>query len=245
MFIIKYPDNTLIGVIHIPKTAGTTLRLCLTNSVKQTALIKKIVNYRGPLDEQNQEITIYDYWEISHNVDLAHIAYKFVNHYINIKNCQVKMWLTCVRNPYSRIYSAYCWHQTQKKMKYDDQSFNLFIQTELTGVINNYIKQRLLNQQYDANYIHFIPAYMLLEGLDKNLYIIRQECFEEELILVMNNLNLKLTTIQPQHCLNEKISRDYEYIKHYDRLSLFFIEILYNKDFLKYNYRKLNLKLFK
>jgi hypothetical protein len=84
--------------------------------------------------------------------------------------------------------------------------------------------------------------WMIVANNNKNIemnYIIRQECFDRELSMLLNKLQLSNVKTAPRHCLHNKISKDYEHLTHYTALSLYIIEKLYHKDFTIFLYNKL------
>lgn len=261
--LIVESDGLLIVFIHIPKTAGTTLRQILESSLQI---------YFSDLKKIKAKIVCYDYWSVSNGIDLAHVPLRFFPDYYPpdsnwiqtrgvksptsriINRCNPRGFkpkldqakfttLTCVRNPYARIYSAYCWHSKQKGLSSSPDEFKLFLISKLSEIVMEHNKSFQLGLPPSSEYIHFIPMWMMVsdqDGILKVDQIIRQEEFDQQVLSLLNKLGLPIPKqYSSAHCTKKTPPEPYGYIKHYNQETLELIEKLYQKDFEVFGYRKL------
>ena len=72
--LIVESDGLFMVFIHIPKTAGTTLRQILESSLR--------IHFSKPSDNSsNHRVVCYGYWNILNGVDLAHVPFRFFQNY--------------------------------------------------------------------------------------------------------------------------------------------------------------------
>ncbi len=310
--LIVESDGLQIVFIHIPKTAGTTLRQILELSLKIHFAKSTSTNpfQSSPLEDSKtvgdlrekapHQVICYGYWNVSNGIDLAHIPFRFFQNYyppnpdwirnsggtpgtgqarrrtrmnpIKVANLlqpanndnsisqskqlisgfQVKRkdmdksrftWVTCVRNPYARIYSAYCWYNREKRVPSSPDGFRFFVAIKLRKIVENYNRMFKENQPPSPEYIHFIPMWMMVsdrDGIPKVDHIIRQEEFDQQVPALLKRLHLPLPSKYSNiHCRDRSPPPSYDYLKHYDPETKNIVETLYQRDFELFGYRKL------
>ena len=281
--LIVESDGLFMVFIHIPKTAGSTLRRILELSLRKHF---SAVGNKHSENINNHRVICYGYWNILNGVDLAHVPFRFFQNYYPpnpdwIKNTggftetrqfmrrrmgstgvtnllqrpilttQIKKeninkakftWITCVRNPYSRIYSAYCWYNKEKRLPSSPDGFRFFVIIKLTKIVEIYNRSFKENRLPSPEFIHFIPMWMMIsdkDGIPKANHIIRQEEFDQQVPLLLKRLNLPIPDKYSNiHCKNKSPPSSYEYLKHYDHDTSKIIEKLYALDFEWFGYRR-------
>jgi len=193
----------------------------------------------------------YGYWYVSNKIDLAHIPRRFISRfyppedkYSNIDYNDYYC-ISCVRNPYSRIFSAYSWYQRERRRPINTEEFNSFIVKRLPLIVADYHRQFNLGEVPSSEFIHFMPMWMMLadyKGDIKYNFIIRQETFSSDVLMLMDRLKLplnrkSLTNGLINHHKTTGGRGCYDHINHYNHLTLKVIEILYNRDFKLFGYR--------
>nr|QBK90815.1 MAG: sulfotransferase family protein [Pithovirus LCPAC201] len=313
--LIVESDGLFMVFIHIPKTAGTTLRQILelslkihfakpnssrSNSSKAKSSSENIEIMRDLKEKAQPRVICYGYWNISDGIDLAHVPFRFFQNYyppnpdwignlgkssetkrfdrrvrtdhikvanllqpVNgndlisrserlVRKTQTKrkdtdksrfIWITCVRNPYARIYSAYCWHKKEKRLPSSPEGFRFFLIVKLREIVKNYNQSFIENRPPSPEYIHFIPMWMMVsdrDGIPKVDHIIRQEEFDQQVPALLKKLNLPIPNKYSNiHCRNKSPPPSYDYLKYYDQETLELIETLYSRDFELFGYRRL------
>lgn len=259
MLLIRMADITII-LIHVPKTAGTTIRELLMGGIKKkykNVKVNSIFSF-GFVDSKSsnnkskwesiklndnsksKEICCYNNWFIWNNIDLAHIPRRNISDFYILNNISRVYWITCVRNPYSRIYSAYSWYVKEKDMKSDCIEFNKFVTQKLPGIIVNYYKQYFNNEILNNQYIHFVPMWMILINENNEFdydYILRQENLNNDVYSMMESLKIPIEKISPHKNKTTGGRFYYDHLEHYTLEAINMIELLYNRDFILFGYR--------
>lgn len=216
MFIYYNGSKTII-FIHIPKTAGTTIRHVLRFNASSSGS-----KFLELTDTQN-------------NVDVGHLPLYMLPTYfpdLQLDQCTI---LTCIRNPFDRVYSAYLFCQRHYP---DVPMFKLpflqFVKTTLRQIVEGQVKSFLQRQNLPYLGVHFAPAYIFLTDINgkvKHDFLVHQGNFKDEFSSVLNCLKLKDIGDIQENCSNNKVTKPYEYYHHYDAQSLDIIRHLYNQDF--------------
>ena len=193
----------------------------------------------------------HGYWSNYDGVDLAHVPYRYFQEYYPPDNpgsiplnVSKYTWITSVRNPYDRIYSAYCWHTSQNNIDNTLESFNIFVLHELPKIVTDFFVDFAVGIPPKDKYIHFIPMWMMLTDekghILKANYILRQETFNTDLITLFKGLKLPLPSrYSNSHCTNKNPPPIYSYLSNYSYSGLQIIETLYEKDFKYFGYQRL------
>lgn len=213
-----------------------------TRSILRLDLLR-IHDIVRPMPPMPPKTTCYGYWHIHRGVDLAHVPRShFQSFYPPDRAYRVNKrdfrWITSVRNPYSRIYSAYCWYMRENFMKVDCVEFNRFVIERLPLIIANYHKQFEAKEVPSCRHIHFMPMWMMLApepgvATPQFDYVIRQENFANDVRELLKELNLPYTGKDVRHHHSRgKGTGNYDHIQHYTIESLQVIECLYARDFL-------------
>lgn len=237
MLIIDNPDVTIV-LIHIPKTAGTTLRRLITKCAVSKGA--KIVNMRGPLSKTSCN-GIYSYWQIYQSTDLAHIPLQYVNKYYPIDNSKPVRYVASVRCPYARTYSAYAWQQKERNQSVTNHDFNQFVVTRLAKIVTDYYESHAKGELPNYEYIHFMPMWMMLTDKNGSIhfdYMIRQEIFNQEILSLFDQLDFKLndTDIQKETRHHATTNNYDNYVTMYNSVARRIVQILYRRDFIIFGY---------
>lgn len=194
--------------IHIPKTAGTSTEYFLGNIYGYS------YNY------------IYECVHSLNNYNILHLGHDQqhnpIHYYRNLYK-HINFIFTIVRNPYSRLLSAYSFY----KNYIEDKEKNLSIeQWFFTEKINN--KKELSTYNH-----HIIPQHWYTEDLNKFSYICKYETLDADINYIKNILNIK-----------KKINYLWEFktIKHHASFSdinniLRDVNLYYEQDFILFNYQ--------
>jgi len=242
MLILERSDVTIV-VIHVPKTAGTTLRHLLINSLRRNNR-RMIVNHvERPVTDLVRG-QVYSYWHIYKEVDLAHIPVRNINDYYPINHKKPIRYITLVRSPYSRIYSAYAWYKRERREETNIDGFNKFVVERLPKIVANYYQNYIRGEMPTAEYIHFIPMWMMLVDKIGELqfdYLLRQESFNNDVKSLMEDLNLPLSPFllngnYRQHATDSNSTND-SHLDKYTFESMRIIELLYRRDFILFGYK--------
>lgn len=235
MIIAEYPDFILV-LVHIPKAAGSSLRLTL-RQYKKTA------------------ITWVEYTTISNNVDQTHtcLYYDYIQSKIGNSKLPLKI-VTSVRNPYDRIYSAFLFNrrtnhyrryrlQNHPRIEWFKKDFLDFVKNELTSWVEDYRKSSKEGKPLETVGVHFAPITIFLtdkEGKMRGDYFVRQETFNVDVEEVCRKLFKSSPAARTFNCSNMSTPpRTHGYLKYYDSQSLAIINRLYSDEFLLFGYRKL------
>ncbi len=333
--LVLESDGLCLAFIHIPKTAGTTLRQMLENAIKQRFLgtevnsvihcpspklysskihtstvipenqpvetdAPRILNLSGdshslpngndrnirlpqqtkqelPTSTEGPRVVCYGYWQISDGVDLAHVPRRHFQDYYpppdaagqngklpdywsaagsDQENYKPQsgyplqkpdksrfIWITCVRNPYTRIFSAYCWYNKKRGLPASPQGFRFFLRYRLRRIVNDYRQMFATQQPPAAEFIHFIPMWMMVSeqnGVPNVDYIVRQENFESDMARLMTRLKLPWSNEHRNaHCREESPPLPYSYLDCYDDDTRAIVEDLYQEDFNYFGYRRI------
>lgn len=123
--MILFFDQQLYVYIHIPKNSGKYIR--------------------DRIDKKN---IIKSYWDVSNNLDLAHIPYMLRSKYI--KNDKEITYFSYSRNPYHRLISAYFYLNSQKKP------------CDFIDFCKNILPKHNFDLSFRSNIIHYYPQYLFV-----------------------------------------------------------------------------------
>jgi hypothetical protein len=206
--------------LHNPKAAGSSIRKALAQYDDRD-------NFYWDHEDNNR---------LGRIVDKAHIVLDDFSVYPDIALLEDYFTFGFVRNPYSRVYSAF---QERVRQWGDNQGrdINEFIRTELNEI----------NIRYDWNYIHFCPQYFFFYqgGKSRSDFIGRFETIQRDFARAVNLGGLD-TNLELQH-LNrssdddgdpDRAKRPDYYLEKFDAESLTIINRLYDRDFVYFGYDK-------
>jgi hypothetical protein len=213
-------DRKKFIFLHNPKAAGSSIR-------------SAFVNYD---DRDNFFWDHEDNVKLSRVVDKAHITLDDFSVYPDAPLIEEYFVFGFVRNPYSRVYSAFLERKSQWGLS-DDVDFNQFVQTELNEI----------NIRFDWNFIHFCPQsyFFYSAGKCKADFIGRFEHLKRDFPRALNLAKLDTDVDLPY--LNRRTSSTdpsgdrpdlKDYLEKYDPDSLSLINRLYDRDFVYFGYDK-------
>ncbi len=235
MIIAEYPDFLLI-VVHIPKAAGSSLRLTLRQYKKDAIRWEEYTNIVNQVD-QTHTCLYYDY-----------LQSKITNSKLPLKI------ITSVRNPYDRIYSAFLFNQRtdhyrrnrlqgHPRIKWFQVDFLDFVKKELSSWVEDYRKSSKEGKSLETVGVHFAPISIFLTdqtGRMRGDYFVRQETFSQDVDKVCQKLFGSLPRERTFNCSNKSTPpRTHGYLKYYDNQALAIINKLYSDEFILFGYRKL------
>jgi hypothetical protein len=155
--------------------------------------------------------------------------------------------ITCIRNVYDRIYSAYLF---EKRQRYPcipkGRGFIDFVKLDLPKIVQQQLKLFEGKEKLHFDGIHFVPMYVFVTDKNNELkynHLIHQENFEEEVQSVFEKLGLTGNKIPTMLCSSSTPPIPYEYIQQYDNEAMRIVEKLYKRDFEIFNYPKLSLRI--
>ena len=213
-------DRKRFVFIHNPKAAGSSIRSVLASYD----------------DRDNFYWDHEDNVKLSRVVDKAHITLDDFSVYPDAPLIEDYFVFGFVRNPYSRVYSAFLERNSQWGIT-GDIDFNQFVRSELNEI----------NIRFDWNYVHFCPQFHFFYrgGKCKADYIGRFEKLRRDFPRVVNLANLDTDVDLPY--LNRRTTDGRrsgetpdlsEYLGKYDPVSLAVVNRLYDKDFVYFGYEK-------
>jgi len=197
--------------IHIPKTAGTSMEHFLGSIYGYTdSYIERCIygtEPNNPLDLGNnkQHNPIHVYNNILNNIDFS---------------------FTIVRNPYSRLISAYIF-------------FKHHIEIQKFGTTSNlsfsewFLKEKINDKELIITYNHhLLPQMWYIEDIKKFSYIMRYETLKEDIPILLNKLQIQTPIVFPH-----KFKRRHNYIDYSDIKNILpEIYKYYKEDFETLNY---------
>lgn len=206
--------------LHNPKAAGSSIR---------SALAKYD-------DRDNYYWDHEDNVRLSRVVDKAHITLDDFSVYPDAPLIEDYFVFGFVRNPYSRVYSAFLEKNSQWGVT-EDVDFNQFVQTELNEI----------NIRFDWNFVHFCPQFYFFYrgGKCQADFIGRFESLKRDYPRAMNLAHLDVDADLPylnRRTTDAGVSADgaqlHEYLDKYDANSLNVVNRLYDRDFVYFGYDK-------
>lgn len=208
--------NNKIIFLHIGKCAGTSIEQHLLN--KYTDIVFKQLKVTEPN---------YEYmfgYEPKYGCYLQHAdinLYKKIG--FNLKDYFV---FTIVRNPYNRLFSAYCYNFD---IKQDDKDiytkFNDFVHNDLKRYYN-------YNKGYTVNHFGEMNKYTHLEDYVVNKIVKFERLYEELDFIEFKDDNRRPAKTNASMFYNN-------YMEAYDQKSLSVVNTIYEKDFELYNYKNI------
>jgi hypothetical protein len=206
-------DNVNLLHIHIPKTGGTSVQTYFSSI------------YKIPLNNKSLFFFINDNEKIKHNLQidssLQHISYvtmvKYKDYFnINFENIQM---ITVVRNPYDRIVSALFFI---KRIHTNSTKEDVFRE------INLFLSSKLVDN-------HNLPQYRFIIDetgeIVPNIKILRTETLNADMHA------LGYTDFDTRTNVNHHKTDYYSYL---NNESIQLINEVYDEDFKRFNYPKLN-----
>lgn len=256
----KYKQVDIKRIERLPQDhSGSSSVLLNSNKNKSSNLPP--VGCKQPILGNNSNIIVptkkdsvlticYGYWHICNNVDLAHIPRRHVHKFYPpdrsyIIDKKKFYWVSCVRNPYSRIYSAYAWFMKENHLTLDCKQFNKFVIHQLPKIIADYCEQFMKGEIPHYRYIHFMPMWMMLAEDDGKPYydfIVRQETFATDVCCLMEGLKIPLNRESIMNGREYKHRTTggkvyYDHLQHYTSEAINIIEKLYGRDFIMFGYK--------
>lgn len=201
-------DNPKFIFIHIPKNSGTAMSENLLKVYKQAKQLKWV--------------------DPSNGLDKMHLYYNVQNKYIPKEIINTSFKFCIVRNPYTKLCSAY--YYLKNRFKY--QNINDFVKNHLD---EDFIFGRELEKN-DAR-VHFRPQYTFVydKFLEKRVdFVIKYENLNEDIEYINEKFGLKIPCYGEENKYN-----DLDIIKNLDRDSIKIINNLYARDFEYFNYEKI------
>ena len=166
------------------------------------------------------------------NLGLGHMTARGYIKAFGYKNYMSMYKFTFVRNPYSRVQSAYNFLKKGGMNSYDNEFAQKYINQYKD--INDFIINGLDKVDNIKKWIHFRPQYEFIEYYGKNVvdFIGKIENIDKDYQYIMNVLGIKngLTT----H--NKLQNKNDEFMKYFNEESKKIIYKIYRKDFEKFNY---------
>ena len=206
--------------LHNPKAAGSSIRCALAKYD----------------DRDNFYWDHEDNVRLSRVVDKAHITLDDFSVYPDAPLVEDYFVFGFVRNPYSRVYSAFLEKNSQWGVT-EDVDFNQFVQTELNEI----------NIRFDWNFVHFCPQFYFFYrgGKCQADFIGRFESVKRDYPRALNLANLDAEGDLPylnRRTTDAGLSGDTpqlnEYLDKYDPDSLRVVNRLYDRDFVYFGYDK-------
>jgi hypothetical protein len=200
--------------IHIPKTAGTSMEYFLgalygyTDSYIERCIYNIEPNNLLDLGNDKQHNPIHVYNNILFSIDFI---------------------FTIIRDPYSRLISAYIFFKNYIEIKQFGKMSNL-------SFSEWFLKEKINNKESITTYNHhLLPQMWYIQDIKKFSYILRYERLKEEIPILLNKLNIG-TPIPFPH----KFKRRNNYIDYSDIKDVLpEINRYYNEDFETLNYPKI------
>jgi chondroitin 4-sulfotransferase 11 len=167
------------------------------------------------------------------NMGLGHLSVReYINLFGLIKYKSLYSF-TFVRNPYSRVQSAYNFLKKGGMNSVDEKFANKFIHK--FEDLNDFILHGLNESEEIQRWIHFIPQYEFLfyNGKKQVDYIGKVENINKDYKYIMNVLGIKndLET-------HNQMQSGNDFMQHFNDESKQVIQQLYSKDFEEFNYAK-------
>lgn len=160
---------------------------------------------------------LHSFWDVG-LIDRAHIPFRMRKTFI--KNAKDYRYITFVRNPYDRFISAFYF----KFPKATKDKFEEFIL--------NILPTYNFNRHYNPKIIHFYPQYLFLTNekdedwnIHKKIDIFKLEDINTHKLIQFDDFKLK----------------KYVHSEHFTSASLKVINKIYHKDFVLFNYPKLQI----
>jgi hypothetical protein len=213
-------DRKKFIFLHNPKAAGSSIHSTLAQYD----------------DRDNFYWDHEDNAKLSRVVDKAHITLDDLSVYADSPLIEDYFVFGFVRNPYSRVYSAFLERNSQWGVT-GEADFNQFVQTELNAI----------NIRFDWNFVHFCPQFYFFYrgGKCKASFIGRFENIKRDYPRAVNLANLDPDTDLPylnRRTIDAGFAVDTpdlsEYLDKYDPDSLSVVNRLYDRDFVYFGYDK-------
>tara|TARA_B100001964_G_scaffold234841_1_gene293958 strand:+ start:147 stop:935 length:789 start_codon:yes stop_codon:yes gene_type:complete len=250
--------------IHIPKTAGTTIKSSLPYDIKDSCF-----NNHNEDDEISNKLPRFLYdkncFKNKKIRNLYHLTGKeILQIYPNI-NLNDYYIFTFVRNPYDRLYSTYLYtkytvnryfkllvvafvilfliREKYPIFKYLLILFALYFHTIIFLTIDLYLydfndfTKKNLKEMVRLFPQAYMPQYKYIEGVNLN-FIGKQENFDIDFNHIRNRFNIKkeIKTIN----ISENFDTFYKYINKFTSETINLVNEYYKKDFEKFGYEMIN-----
>lgn len=213
-------DRKRFVFLHNPKAAGSSIRSAL-----------------GKYDDRNNF-----YWNhednprLSRVVDKAHITLDDFSVYPDAPLIDDYFAFGFVRNPYSRVYSAFLERKSQWGLT-GEVDFNQFVRSELNEI----------NIRFDWNFVHFCPQFHFFYrgGKCKADFIGHFETLQRDFPRALNLASLDADIDLPylnRRSIDATDSKNNleksHHLEKYDAISLSVVNRLYDRDFVYFGYDK-------
>jgi hypothetical protein len=216
MIVTKANQSFLF--IHIPRTGGTSVYRAISGEASP--------NY-------GMSISTIKQWGLQESLNQGHRPL------YQIDSPPSTPIVTCVRNPYDRVYSAYLTGQKQYPILVQ-KPFPQFVVEDLPDVVRRQVNHGNRREPLDLTGIHFTPMYIFLTNKSGRVqfdYVLYQERLLDDTRRVLGYFQIpSLSNLPFDQGSESQPPTPLSYLKYYDRKSLDIIYSLYRTDFEVFHY---------
>lgn len=206
-------NKNKILFIHIPRTGGSSIEKCFGHYRNQNSLYgRKVINS--------------NLYALQHLTLEEHIKFNYISNPNKYFKCAF------VRNPWSRLVSAYSYQNRNGKIT----SFNAFVKKASEYILNNKLllptnEYDILKKNYGISLVHLIPQSNFVKHKNIKLdFIGKFENYQLDLKIILEKFNIK--TEIPK--INK--SKHTSYTEYYDEDLKNLVSKMYKEDINRFNY---------